>query len=415
MSQNTGTPGTLQTFTTLSAFPAASLAGNGQLARAIDTGSVYISDGSAWRATGSTGGGITNPLNNNTPLQWKDSGGTAQDVVDLNSSNAVILGYGNATVELVPASAAILVSTSDAAGNIEIDTNSIDVMPTNPSTAPQLNLWDGGGNFAATVKAPATLVAGTTFQLPPTNGSNNQVLKTNGSGVTSWTTPTAGTVTSVVAGTGLSGGTITSTGTVALAATAVTAGSYTSANITVDAQGRLTAAANGGGGGSGTVTAYHGKIPVPFGPYYSRASATIGDFTASGTPVLTQVINSNFGTVTIAAGNGPGVAFTAPTTGLIQITIGAPFAANPGGLMKVVNWRLIETNSSTVITGITEAAFGGFSTYSQTMTGYFSATASSSYEFKLQGNIEAGTVYISAYDTPALFGIEISMSYVAGV
>lgn len=57
--------------------------------------------------------------------------------------------------------------------------------------------------------------------------------------------PIGGGVSQIIAGTGLSGGTITTTGTIAIANTAVVSGDYRLANLSVNPQGQLTNVSNG--------------------------------------------------------------------------------------------------------------------------------------------------------------------------
>ena len=95
-----------------------------------------------------------------------------------------------------------------------------------------------GANYVG-FKAPDTISTNVMWTLPSSVGSTGQFLKVGASGVLSWDTITAGTgtVTSIVAGTGLTGGTITTSGTIAIDTTVVprlstTTNAFSSGNTT---------------------------------------------------------------------------------------------------------------------------------------------------------------------------------------
>lgn len=280
---------------------------NGLLVFDADDNKFYYWEATQWKALAvplniSAGSGIniTNNVVSAVPQDLQLSGSTltitnnpSATPINLSAFTGTntddqVLSYDAATgtltiTRLSGAPQSVSVTPSGTAGG---DLSGTFPNPTLASgTITSAKIQDGtitGADMAAGAVGNANLASGIAVA-KLTAGTLNQVLTTTAGG-TAWATLPS-SVTSVTAGTGLSGGTITTTGTIALSNTGVTAATYGTAtqvpSITVDAQGRITGATTTtiagvapGGTATGDLT---GTYPAPTIANNAVTSAKIND------------------------------------------------------------------------------------------------------------------------------------------
>ena len=145
---------------------------------------------------------------------------------------------------LTTAGDTVYASAANTPARLAIGTGRFTLQTNSGATAPE---WAASPQSVMTATGDILYASGANTLAKLAIGSDTEVL-TLASGVPSWAAPTVGDITGVTAGTGLTGGGTSGTVTLTIDDTAVTANSYTNTDLTVNAQGQITAASSGSSG-----------------------------------------------------------------------------------------------------------------------------------------------------------------------